>query len=106
MNNDMTKQDVNYTKVADLYNKLARVARTFKDESKAGNANWSASEIKGTELIKYMQYDGGYSSKLISMTYGFVIWEKYDDTDGTVFRFDTGTITDMENCVDEITKEL
>lgn len=106
MNRIIAKSDKNYNHISEMYNALKKKAKEYDDKSKLGIANWSAEANQGTDVINYMLYDGGYSSNLNSMVFGFRIWQTYDNTNGTCFRFEKGSIEDMEKCLDEIKKEL
>lgn len=85
--------------VAELFLKLKAIARQSRDESTLGLAGWAAEANQGNDIIRYFQYDGGYSQKLISDKFQFIIWENNSNTE-SVYRFDRGSIEDMINCLE------
>ena len=83
----------------ELFVELRKIAREFNDKSKPGVANWSAEAIQGDDVICYHQYDGGYTQRLSSIKFGFVVWELNSDTE-TKYRFDLGSEVEMMACLE------
>ena len=83
----------------ELFIKLRKIAREFNDQSKPGLANWSAEAIQGDDVICYHQYDAGYTQRLSSIKFGFVVWELNSNTE-TKYRFDIGSEVEMMACLE------
>lgn len=83
----------------ELFVELRKIARQLTDQSKPGLANWSAEAIQGNDVICYHQYDGGYTQRLSSVKFGFVVWELNSNTE-TKYRFDVGSESEMMACLE------
>jgi hypothetical protein len=101
----VSKSDDCYAEFNDLYSKLTNIARQFTDTSTLGNSNFSAEANQGNNIIRYLQYSGGYESSLRSEKFDFIIWESYTDALGTCFRFENNPLQGMKKCLVSLTEE-